>query len=193
MRSWELMQLAVEGVLRTRLRSMLTILGISIASGSLVCMISFVLGLQRQLEAPALQLGLFNNIEVYPRSQDSTDETPARILDEEAVRELESIKGVDFAYPDLRLSQVEVSLGDKSASTYAVGLPREASLTGLFGNLIAAGDFFSLALEPQAIIGEQLAKELGFERPEDAINQPIQLKAERFGTGSRGSVYAGAT
>ncbi len=179
LRIWELMSLAVQGVFRARLRSGLTILGVSIASGSLVCMIAFVLGFQQQLEAPARQLGMFNNIEVFAKSADDDDDDDhvQAVLDDAAVEQFEAIEGVEFAYPDLRLSQVRITHNEDSATSYAIGLPREATLIGLFGDLIVEGQFFSLATRPEAVIGEQLAKDLGFAIPADAIGAPLSLES----------------
>ena len=44
MRYWELLRLALGSVRRTPLRVILTALGVTIASGSLVCMVAFALG-----------------------------------------------------------------------------------------------------------------------------------------------------
>jgi ABC-type antimicrobial peptide transport system permease subunit len=65
-RIWELVRYAAENVGRSKLRATLTALGIAIASGALVCMVAFALGMQAQIEAPIEKLGLLNNIEVEP-------------------------------------------------------------------------------------------------------------------------------
>ena len=59
---------------RSRIRSVLTAAGIAIASGALVSMVAFALGLQRQIEAPFKQLGLLNNIQVRPSNPDDEGE-----------------------------------------------------------------------------------------------------------------------
>ena len=193
MRTWELMSLAVQSVFRARLRSTLTVLGVSIASGSLVCMIAFVLGLQTQLEAPAQQLGLFNNIEVFVKSDSADDAAPECVLDDAMIRELEAIEGVDFAYPDLRLSQVRVTCGDKSETSYAFGLPREATLMGLFSSMIVEGTFFSLT--PKAEVGDRrtTGPNAWLRSARECCWDSNLTRVDRFGAQRRGRIHAATT
>ena len=50
MRFWELARYALENAWRSRLRTLLTVIGIAIASGALISMVGFVLGLRLQVE-----------------------------------------------------------------------------------------------------------------------------------------------
>jgi putative ABC transport system permease protein len=153
------------------LRSTLTTLGIAISSGALVSMVAFVLGLQTQFEEPIQALGLLNNITVQPRSE----EDDARPLDDEALESMEQIPGVAYAYPDFRLSQVAISTGDNEETGYAIGMPREATLISMFDDLLVAGEYFSLGDDAEAVIGEELASDLGFESPNSAVGRTIDI------------------
>lgn len=184
MRSWELVRQSLESVTRSRLRSALTVLGIAIGSGALVSMVAFVLGLQSQIELPMKALGLLNNIEVRPRAFEDA-EAPAGApgktpppLDDAAVERFQAIRGVEYAYPDFRLTGIRVSRGQTSRSAFAVGLPREASLIGVFGDLLVAGNYFSFEPLPEAIAGEKLLRDLGYGEPRDAVGQTLMLDAE---------------
>ena len=187
-----------------RVRTTLTMLGIAIASGSLVCMVAFVLGLRQQVEAPIQKLGLLNNIEVRPKAASSSEPNPASnednstdeevaaepsgaatetaraetaVLDDAMLARFEAIEGVEYAYPDFRLSEIQLTYESKTETSYAIGLPREVALTGMYSDLLVAGDFFALGDEAEAILGEETAKKLGFATAEAAIGQTIQIKA----------------
>jgi len=188
MRFWQLVRQSLASVARSRLRSILTILGISIASGALVSMVSFVLGLQAQVEAPLKGLGLLNNIEVRPggRGEDrpgKRGEAPGpRVLDDAALDRFQQIRGVDYVYPDFRISQIQLIRGDESCTAYAVGLPREASLISLVGDRLVAGDYFSLGFDAEALLGEKLLKDLGYENPSAAVGDTVELDAAGLDT-----------
>ena len=181
MRTWELVRQAIESVLRSRLRSTLTSLGIAIASGALVSMVGFALGMQAQVEAPIKKLGLLNNIEVQrAEPDDENDEIPpkpAPVLDDAILDRFERIPEVEYAYPDFRLSEIQLKHGEKSYSTYAIGLPREATLISFFDDLLVAGEFFSLTTEPEVVLGEQTLEQLGFDSAEAAVGQSVELVA----------------
>ena len=172
MRAWELTRYAVENVYRSPLRSLLTIAGIAIASGALVSMVGFVLGLREQVELPIRRLGMLSNIEVKPSKL--TSET-GPILNQEAIDQFEKINEVAFVYPDFRLTEVGIRRETHEAKTFAIGVPREAGLIGFSKELLVAGDFFSIGDASEAVIGEALVDRLGFETPLAAIGQEIVL------------------
>ncbi len=79
MRTWELIRLAVEGVLRTPLRAILTAVGVSIATGALVSMVGFALGLQANIEEPFHRMEFHTRINDWPPpapSEDEKDDAP---------------------------------------------------------------------------------------------------------------------
>ena len=176
MRLWELARYAFDNAWRSRLRTALTVAGIAIASGALVSMVGFILGLREQLEIPIRQLGLFNNIEV-DRLIDPKPGEESPILDEKMLAEIESLDGVDYAYPDLRLSNVNIRHGEFSDDCFAVGVMREAGLTGITSELLEVGKFFSLGGGNEIIIGSGLLDNLGFPSAEAAVGQQIELTA----------------
>jgi putative ABC transport system permease protein len=200
-----IIRLALGGLRRRPLRVGLTSLGVTIASGAIVSMVGFALGLQEHAEAPFEKLGLLNNIEVTPRGlkiahhrddpddPDDPDHPPdpdgapppddrtathdAPALDDAALERMQAIPGVVLTYPDFRATGVELVYGDKREDAMAIGLPREASLLGFFGEMLVAGNFFSLADTPQIILSEQLARKVGFASPEEALQEVVTLEA----------------
>lgn len=175
MRTLWIVRLALGGLRRTPLRVALTSLGVAIASGALVSMVAFALGIQKQAETPFKKLGLLNNIDVTPKRGDDAEAEP--MLDETALEKMQAIPGVALAYPDFRTGDIKIVAGEKSESGVAIGLPREAALLGFMQELLVAGDFFSVGDAPEAILGERLAKDLGFASPEEAVGSTLTLEA----------------
>jgi len=153
----------------------LTALGVTIASGALVSMVGFALGVQKQAETPFKMLGLVNNIEVRPKEADDSENVP--VLDDAALERMEAIPGVALAYPDFRFTSIKVVSGEKGEQGLAFGMPREASLTGLAPDLLVAGGFFTLGDRPEVILGDGLSKKLGFESPEKAVGSTVTVEA----------------
>lgn len=203
MRTWKIILTALEGLRRTRLRVALTSLGVAIAAGALVSMVAFALGIQRQAETPFKSLGLMNVIRVSPQredddgpddgpadagedpsgdaahgsSGDETDSADAPVLDDAALERMEALPGVVVAFPDFRAVGVKITVGEKTETIRAMGLPREAALLGVTDQVITAGRFFDPGDAPEVILGRRLAGELGFESPEDAVGKTARLSA----------------
>lgn len=175
MRFWQLVCQSVEAMLRARVRSLLTMFGIAIASGALVCMVAFALGMQERVEAPFKLLGLLNNIQVLPGAVQD-DGTGGRSLDDEAIDEIEALPEVDYAFPDIRISEVRATHGDNTKRVFAIGLPREPALFAYLQEFVVAGDFFSASDDPEAILGVQLVDLLGYKSPEEAVGSTLQLE-----------------
>ena len=175
MRLWMLVCLGLGGLRRRPLRVILTALGVTIASGALVSMVGFALGVQKQAETPFKMLGLVNNIEVRPKDADDSEDVP--VLDDAALERMEALPGVALAYPDFRFTSIKVVLGEESEQGIAFGMPREASLTGFAPDLLVAGGFFTLGDRSEVILGDGLSKKLGFESPEDAVGSIVTLEA----------------
>jgi len=194
MRYWELLRLALGGVRRTPLRVILTALGVTIATGSLVCMVAFALGVQARVEEPFQKSELLNRIDVTPKGsfhgfgpkpQDSNSNSleSNAILDDAALSRIQNLAGVALAYPELRLSGIEVRYGEKSEKTSAAGLPVESSRLPFVQDALVAGGFFSSSGEGQALIGTRLAKNLGFETPADALGCSLSLQVKGLAPG----------
>jgi len=175
MRIWIIIRLALGALRRTPLRVALTSLGVAIASGALVSMVGFALGVQRQAETPFQKLALLNNIEVTPKRDENEESSP--ILDDESLERISAIPGVVLAYPDFRVTGIEVGFKGETETGIAFGLPREAALLGFARDILVAGDFFSIGDAPEVILGEPLARDLGFDPPDQAVGSVVTLEA----------------
>ncbi len=175
MRAWRIVLLALGGLRRTPLRAALTTLGVAIASAALVSMVAFALGLQRQIETPMKLLSLLNDVRVSPKTSEQATDAP--VLDDAAVEQLLHVPGVSAAFPNIRAQGIRVRRGDKSESCLAVGMPREAALWGVADEILVAGRFFGENRQPEAILGAQLARSLGFAASRDAVGARLTLEA----------------
>jgi putative ABC transport system permease protein len=180
-RFWELFLLALGNLRRRPMRLTLTATGIAIATGALVSMVGFALGLQAKVEEPFLQLELFNRIDVLPATApqhagSSASPDPPPLLDLTTLDRIASLSGVAVAYPDYRLDALELVRGDKRLTTSALSLPGEAGELSFVRDSILAGRFLNGPAE--VVVGKQLVRKLGFSAPAEAVGQTIDLEAK---------------
>ena len=142
----------------------LTTLGVTFATGALVTMIALALGVQRQVETPFRALALLNNIQVKPEEPSGGKKPPP--LNDEALARFEKLPGVAAAYPDAHVKGIKIRYRDKEATAIGLAMPREAALVGMADEILVAGRFFEEGDQPEAILGVQLAKNLGFKAPQ---------------------------
>ena len=90
---------------------------------------------------------------------------------------MEKLPGVAVAYPDSHVKGIKIRHGNKEATAIGLALPREAALLGVADEIIIAGRLFEEGDQPEAILGVQLAENLGFSAPKDAIGAEITVEA----------------
>src|SRR3712207_1989194 len=117
---FDLLRLSLRNLREAKLRAALTTMGVIIGVAVIVTMVSFGLGLQRNIVERFQELDLFNEINVVGRSISSIVETElnrregggqpqgqpsptppkARLLDDAAVAEMERVPGVAYVEPN---------------------------------------------------------------------------------------------
>ena len=170
---------------KKKLRTFLTIFGVVIGIGALVSMISFGKGVQKNVTDTFMELELFNYVFVYPRSEDSqTDEssqepnTPekasrqVRLLDDDFLREVTKIKGVEWAVPEVRFPAMIRFRQNEEFSLIQV-LPADICESGLIR--LRAGRFYTSDDENALIISDSLLRRLKITEPQTVIGQEIEL------------------
>lgn len=196
-----LVGMSLSSLRRRPLRVALTSLGVMIASGALMTMLSLALGLQNRFNEPFNKFELFNTINVWPpqatdplpfdapegrdgppgaaviRGSDRDEEQPVVPMDDAALERIAALDGVELAYPQLRAANIRIVCDSKETRAMAMGLPRAASFSGYFEEVVAAGGFFSQEAKPELILGVSLVKDLGFKKPEDAIGHTVLVEA----------------
>ncbi len=193
MRASDIIALAIRNLRESVLRTVLTVLGVSIGIASLVGMVSFGVALQDQVMGSFLRSGLFDSITVtaaqsFPSRnrrpmgapQLPVGPAPARpvpserpALDDAAIKAFAAIDKVKEAYPEIRVP-VEVKFGSFSEMTAARGVPMSARNEGVFQE-IAAGQFFANPQDDDCLISLEFARRLSEGEPKALIGKPMSV------------------
>jgi putative ABC transport system permease protein len=192
----DILHLALRNLRQAKLRAALTTMGVIVGVAVIVTMVSFGLGLQRNMLARFQALDLFNEINVFGRSLTSLassgfermrgdseerrgprfrpDKDPTRILDDQATNEIAKIPGVVYVEPSITLWIYMRSNGRVSTNTAAAAsVPNASSRFGEF----AAGRMIASANSDEAVVSERFLRNFGYEKPVDAIGQTIDFLA----------------
>lgn len=168
---------AFENLIRMRLRTTLTVTGVVIAIAAFVSMLSFAAGNQAYITEQFQTLGLFTAMQVYPdRTPERTSIGGARKLDRDALNQLAAIKGVLLAYPYDPFT-VRLRSADSSVEVKAQALPSAALKTQTFSRLLA-GAAYGDDTSKVAMIGPQLAEQLGLGSGDSALGQTVIINYE---------------
>ena len=90
---------------------------------------------------------------------------------------MEKLPGVAVAYPDSHVKGIKIRYRDKEATAIGLAMPREAALVNMADEILVAGRFFDESNQPEAILGVQVAKSLGFQTPKEAIGAQVTVEA----------------
>jgi putative ABC transport system permease protein len=198
----DILRLSLRNLREAKLRAILTSMGVIVGVAVIVTMVSFGLGLQRNLLSRFKALDLFNEIRVFGRGLTSLasvgmeqagqvsrgggdsgerrgpgnrpDKTPTRILDDAAIAEIVKIPGVAYVEPTVNFSAY-VRANGRVLSEFIAGasVPNSSSR---FQNL-SSGRMIESATADEAIVNERFTKRFGFEKPADAVGQTIEFLA----------------
>jgi ABC-type antimicrobial peptide transport system permease subunit len=195
----DILQLALRNLRQAKLRAVLTTMGVIVGVAVIVTMVSFGLGLQRNMLSRFKALDLFNEIQVFGRSLSGLvstraqsrsarnenegrdrrsrlkpDVPPTRILDDAAVAEISRIPGVAYVEPSIMTATyVRVNGHSQIESIGGASVPNSSSRFEKF----IAGHMISSPDADEAVVKETFARDFGFEKPEDAIGKTIEFLA----------------
>jgi putative ABC transport system permease protein len=184
MKARDLTDLALRNLREAILRNALTTLGVAVGVASLVAMLSIGVGLQQLAAKRLSQSGLFDTIFVTPKNnfrmgrpqREPVPDKPARVLDDDARRELEKLPSVIEVYPQIRFF-TEARFNSKPYATVVAGMPDSSRNSGAFDGM--QGHFFSSASANEAILQMEFAKDIS-DNPSSLIGQSLTLRyAER--------------
>ena len=192
----DILYLAFRNLREAKLRATLTSMGVIVGVAVIVTMVSFGLGLQRNLLSRFKALDLFNEMRVFgknvftmaspgsnaARRGDNpndrrgpsfrADKAPTRILDDAAIAEIAKIPGVAYVEPTLMLSAY-VRVNGHSQIQFITGasVPNASSRFKEFtaGQMIATKD------ADEAVVTERFTEEFGFQKPADAVGKTIEF------------------
>ncbi len=195
----DILHLALRNLRQAKLRFFLTTMGVIVGVGVIVTMVSFGLGLQRNMLSRFRALDLFNEVRVFGKNvvsmaiagvdpklkRDDTpgerrgggfrpDKSPTRILDDAAITEIAAIPGVAYAEPDISFTTFIRANGRVvPLSVNGVSVPNASSR---FKNFLA-GQMISRPDADEVIIDDASAETFGFAKAQDAVGQTIEFLA----------------
>jgi putative ABC transport system permease protein len=171
MKSVDLVQFSLDNLWRTKLRTVLTTLGVIIGIGALVAMVSFGTGMQRNVTEAFTANDLFTSIRVLPVKMDieqamsgnmdaavSGLQRPSRALDDTAVTLMAAMPEVAVVFPEITFP-VKIRFRGQEYSTTLRSVP---AVMGRFKpyDRMGWGRFFSSDSAPEAILAYPTLGEL---------------------------------
>ena len=173
MNSLDLSNIAFSNLWRTKLRTSLTVLGVVIGIGALTSMVSFGVGMEKNMTDAFKKNDLFTSLNVTSKNINLEDissanagnieeklRKPALILNDSVVAEIYKIPSVAVAFPEIRIP-VKLRYGKKEISLIVIGIPMEMKDFYPF-NEISYGSFFSSDSAFEILIRENTLKDLGY-------------------------------
>ena len=194
----DLLRLSLRNLREAKLRATLTSMGVIVGVAVIVTMVSFGLGLQRNMLTRFRALDFFNQINVFGKSVFSMamnvdpklkrDENPGnrdlrklggeatRILDDAAVAEIAKIPGVAYVEPQISFVTYFRCNGHVALQSVAgASVPNASSKFKLF----TAGQMLTSADAEEAVVDDVLVETCGFAKPADAIGKTIEFLTTR--------------
>ena len=205
----DILQLALRNLRQAKLRFFLTTMGVIVGVAVIVTMVSFGLGLQRNMLSRFRALDLFNEVRVFGKSVFSMavanvdpklkrDENPGerrvagfkpgmaptRILDDAALAEIAAIPGVAYVEPDIGFTTFVRANGRVvPLSVNGVSVPNASSR---FKNFLG-GQMIGSPEADEAVIDDVTVETLGFKDAAEAVGQTIEFLAPASESGQTGN------
>jgi putative ABC transport system permease protein len=172
MKFMDMIYLGFENLWRTKLRTILTTLGVIIGIGALTSMVSFGAGMQKNITDVISGNDLFTSLLVtakkidlksmHPSDPDNIMagmRKPAAILNDSTVQVIQKIPGVNLAFPEISFP-VRIKLGEKETKTTLRGLPLGMGAYKPF-SAITMGRYFDSDSATKAVLDWNTLKKLG--------------------------------
>lgn len=175
MNNLDLFKMSAASLLRRKLRTILTLLGVVIGTSSIVVMISLGIAMDLSFKESLKQMGTLNVIEVYPSyamAPGTGSKGNDRVkLDEQAVKNLEQIPGVEAVMPS-RNAYMRISAGKMVGDVSLVGINPELMET--FEFKLQEGRLLNSADKDAIVFGQQVAFNFRNPRSRDQ-GQPMRI------------------
>src|ERR1044072_2253105 len=195
----DLLRLSLRNLREAKLRATLTSMGVIVGVAVIVTMVSFGLGLQRNMLTRFRALDFFNQINVFGKSvftmamnvdpKLKRDDNPGtrqelrkfggeatRILDDNAVAEIAKIPGVAYVEPQISfVTYVRCNGHVAPQSVAGASVPNSSSKFKLF----SAGQMISTTGAEEAVIDDVLVETCGYAKAADAVGQTIEFLTTR--------------
>lgn len=175
---------------KMKLRTSLTTFGVIIGIGALVSMISFGIGMQKNITDRFKSLELFNYVAVYSEPLESQrvdkgqgpkngpkGQTTENILDDQTIEKIKKMRGVEAVFPEIRFPSL-VKFNQKEEFSFIQVLPAKVAASNLM-QLRAGKPFFSDD-EDSLIISDSLLRRLDVKELFSAIGEKIEISTVAF-------------
>jgi putative ABC transport system permease protein len=193
----ELTSIALGNLWRTKLRTLLTTIGVIIGIGALVSMISFGTGTQKNVTAAFYENDLFTSMFVTLRDIDINDalsgniqamtktiDKPPPPLNDSTLKLFQVIPGVESAFPEIRIP-AKLKFLQKTTELQVRALPAQMGKHKPFNDLLS-GQFFSNDSASGIVLTPDILKKLNiklmqnFQKnlPQDSLGQYRFLDAD---------------
>jgi ABC-type antimicrobial peptide transport system permease subunit len=194
---FDILHLALRNLRQAKLRFFLTTMGVIVGVAVIVTMVSFGLGLQRNMLARFGALDLFNEIQVFGRGlgnlasagldrksrrdndrdegrngRQRPDKTPTRILDDAGIADLAKIPGVAYVEPNINFTAYVRSNGQ--VMTQSVGGAAVPNSHSRFQHFLG-GRMISSPNADEAVVSERFTRAFGYENPTDAVGKTLEF------------------
>jgi putative ABC transport system permease protein len=186
---YDMIGLGLDNLRRTKLRTMLTTLGVVIGIGALTSMVSFGTGMQRNITEAFRENDLFTSLFVTPKELDVEQMVEgdlegvaealrggSALLKDSVLTAIQEIPGVEIAFPEITFP-VKLRLGDHETRTTVQALPSGLASRRPFDDM-TYGEFFSDDSTDAVVIRWRTLKRMGVlvrdeqdkaEAPEDSL------------------------
>ncbi len=166
MKFYDMILLGFANLWRTKLRTLLTTLGVVIGIGALTSMVSFGTGMEKNITDAFEQNDLFTSITVTPKKVDLKEMAGGDVsamaealrqegtpLTDSLIREMKKIRGVELVYPNLEFP-ARITLLNDSSSIRVQAMSAGVKKYKPFDKLLA-GSFFSSDTATCVVIREE--------------------------------------
>ena len=168
----DLISMARQNLWRTRLRTFLTLIGVIIGIGALIAMVSFGIGLEKNITDKFKSNDLFTSLTIStkafnfkggPPKKDAVEKAKesAAPLNDSLINVIQKYPGVAVAYAKVNVP-VRASIGTKKTTSNAGGLPMKMSNYPPY-NQLYAGHYFTNDSAKEAIVSLDFLRQLGWE------------------------------
>ena len=158
----DLIAMCVQNLMRRKVRTLLTVVGVVVGTCAIVVMISIGVGMQASTEAMLASMGDLTLIEIYNYGSGGGSNTKAK-LDDDTLKQISQMDGVAVVTPFYQAYDINASIyagkGDRYEMSLSnvVGIYPEA-LSSLGINLVDGNGFPTENLQPYGIVfGEKAA------------------------------------
>lgn len=186
MRFADLVRLARQNLLRNRTRSLLTLTGVAVGVAALLALLSYGRALQANARGEFEALELYQTLrvtslpspfsglgDVVSRTQEVSDTTRPEVpLTDSLMAVIGQTPGVLVAYPEVFFPAKLVANG-KEAIANMEAIPQSFARFPAYAP--TAGRFFASSNEQGLLMAPAMARRLGYERPEDALGDSVQV------------------